>query len=156
MRHHIEGDYFAPTAKKAAAALIAALILIGPAVWIAGPFVGSAYLFGTIAFYGYYELLHRLEHTHPGVTAYGRWARRHHLYHHFEDARFNHGVTSPIWDLAFGTYRRAERVRVPRRLAGAFAWLLDEEGEIKEVHAGTYELKGKRRVEREAEMRVAA
>jgi sterol desaturase/sphingolipid hydroxylase (fatty acid hydroxylase superfamily) len=139
VRHHIEGDYFAPTWKK----LIVAVAVIGvvgvPAVAIAGG-AGAWYVGGLVGFYGVYEWLHRREHTHAGFGPYGRWARCHHFHHHFVDGRTNHGVTSPIWDVVFGTYRRPTTIAVPRKLC--MAWLLDPEtGGIRAAHAQTYLLR---------------
>ena len=140
VRHHVEGNYFAPTWKKLVAAALVAAVLCGPAIAIAGVANGVAYVAGLVAFYGVYEWLHRREHTHAGVGPYGRWARRHHFHHHFVDARTNHGVTSPLWDVAFGTYRRPTKIRVPVKLC--MAWLRDPvTGEIRSEHAGTYELR---------------
>jgi sterol desaturase/sphingolipid hydroxylase (fatty acid hydroxylase superfamily) len=137
VRHHIEGDYFAPTWKKLLAAALAAALLCIPALAVAGTTVGAAYVAGLITFYGVYEVLHRREHTHPGFGPYARWARRHHFHQHFVDARTNHGVTSPLWDLVFGTYRKPGTIKVPPRLC--MAWLKDPEtGDIREEHAGTF------------------
>jgi sterol desaturase/sphingolipid hydroxylase (fatty acid hydroxylase superfamily) len=120
-RHHSEGDYFAPSWKKLLIALTFTGVLCVPAVAVAGV-AGAAYVVGLIGFYGMYEVLHRREHTHAGIGPYARWARRHHFYHHFVDPRMNHGVTSPIWDLVFGTYRRPESViKVPAKLC--MRWL---------------------------------
>ena len=142
-RHHSQGDYFAPAHKKALAA-VAALVIVGPpSVLIAGPVYGGLYAGGLVAFYLYYEVLHRREHTHAGVGPYGRWARRHHFYHHFVDPSVNHGVTSPVWDVVFGTYRRPERIPVPRKLS--MVWLLDPStGDVRAEHAESYELRGRR------------
>lgn len=124
VRHHIEGDYFAPTWKKALIAGVVALALWAPATLIAGKATGGAYVVGLMGFYGVYEVLHRREHTHPGFGPYGRWARTHHFFHHFVDARKNHGVTSPLWDVVFGTYARPSApIRVPRKLR--MPWLED-------------------------------
>ncbi len=123
VRHHAEGNYFAPSHKKLLAAAVAAAVLIPPAALALGATLGAAYVGGLLGFYGVYEVLHRLEHVHPGLGAYGRWARRHHFTHHFVDARCNHGVTTPLWDLVFGTYRRPTRMTVPRKLA--MPWLTD-------------------------------
>lgn len=142
VRHHIEGDYFAPAWKKATVGVVMVSLVIGPAVWIAGWAAGTAWVAGFVGFYLTYEVLHRREHTHAGVGPYGRWARRHHFYHHFVDARFNHGVTSPIWDFVFGTYRTTEVIRVPPRLM--MAWLGDPETGVKPELAAHYALKGKR------------
>jgi len=139
IRHHIEGDYFAPMWKKLIAAGIFIAVLSPPAILVAGVPLGLAYVAGLISFYGVYEWHHRRDHTHPGFGPYGRWARRHHFHHHFVDGRTNHGVTTPLWDLAFGTYRKATVIRVPPKLA--MAWLLDPQTKaIRGEHAGTYQL----------------
>jgi len=139
IRHHAEGDYFAPTWKKMSVAAFAIAILSPPAILIVGAPIGLAYVIGLISFYGVYELHHRRDHTHPGFGPYGRWARRHHFHHHFVDARTNHGVTTPLWDLAFGTYRKATIIKVPPKLA--MAWLLDPVTKaIRAEYAGTYQL----------------
>lgn len=139
VRHHIEGDYFAPTWKKLIVAAIFAGVAIGPALLLAGP-AGYAYVAGLVGFYGVYEVLHRREHTHAGIGPYGRWARRHHFHHHFVDGRANHGVTSPLWDLVFGTYQRPSVIRVPAKLC--MAWLRDPAtGGIRPEHAHVYQLR---------------
>lgn len=144
--HHGKGNYFAPTWKKLGAAVIASAILIGPAVLLAGPVIGSAFVGGFVAFYLYYELLHRMEHVHEGIGRYGRWARRHHFHHHFKNPRMNHGVTSPIWDHVFGTYEEPEVIAVPEKLA--MPWLLDPA--TGDVHAHLQDLYTLRRVPRRA------
>jgi sterol desaturase/sphingolipid hydroxylase (fatty acid hydroxylase superfamily) len=91
----------------------------------AGTWVGAAIVAGALAIGGYpwagagwmsayiaYELLHR--HMHSGerggdagpLGRYHRWTRAHHLHHHVVDARSDYGVTSPVWDVVFRTYRR--------------------------------------------------
>ena len=147
VRHHIEGDYFAPTWKKLLAAAIATSILCGPALLVAGARVGVAYVLGLMAFYGVYEVLHRGEHTHAGIGPYGRWARRHHFHHHFVDGRTNHGVTSPLWDVVFGTYRRPTMIKVPAKLC--MAWLKDPStGEVIAAYAESFVLAGSSGAER--------
>jgi hypothetical protein len=121
-RHHALGNYFASAWLKAIASLI-----VGAGAWgLGGLAVGSAaaggFVFGLMAMYGAYELHHWLLHVHAGLGPYGRWARRHHFSHHFSDVRKNHGVTSPLWDIAFGTYQRPGRIMVPRKLA--MRWLI--------------------------------
>lgn len=138
IRHHIEGDYFAPTWKKLLAAAIAAAILAVPAILVVGPAIGMAYVAGLVGFFLVYEWHHRRDHTHAGLAAYGRWARRHHFHHHLVDARVNFGVTSPLWDLVFGTYRPTTIIKVPPRLA--MVWLVDETGAIRPEHADTFVL----------------
>lgn len=140
VRHHIEGNYFAPTWKKLIAAAIFAAVLLGPAIMIAGAPIGGAYVAGVVGCFGVYEWLHRREHTHAGIGTYGRWARRHHFHHHFVDGRTNHGVTTPLWDLVFGTYETPVVIPVPAKLC--MAWLLDPEtGDIRAEYAATYRLR---------------
>ena len=64
----------------------------------------TAFTGGMLGTYFWYELVHRRLHTHPPTHAYGRWACRNHLQHHFGSPMRNHGVTSPVWDKVFGTY----------------------------------------------------
>lgn len=142
VRHHVEGDYFAPSWKKAAAATLLFALVLGPAILAGGLAAGFGYCGGLVGCYLVYEILHRRLHVSAGVGFYGRWARRHHFYHHFVDARFNHGVTSPIWDLVFGTRRTAEVIGVPPRLM--MPWLGDPETGVRPELADTYELKVKK------------
>lgn len=138
VRHHSQGDYFAPTWKKVSAALLVGLSVGTPAAALVGRCAGVSFTAGLLAFYGVYEALHRLEHVFAGIGPYGRWARRHHFTHHFVDARKNHGVTSPLWDLVFGTYRAPGTIRVPSRLC--MSWLRDERGEVREDFRDTFVL----------------
>ena len=139
-RHHSEGDYFAPSWKKAGAAVVITGLAIGPAVLVAGTTGGMAYVAGFVSFYLYYEWLHRRLHTHPASNFYGDWARRHHFWHHFHNPTANHGVTSPIWDVVFGTRAVAEQVRVPERLA--MQWLVDPSTQdVWAAHQHSWELR---------------
>ena len=136
VRHHSEGDYFAPTWKKVGVAVLVTGALWWPAQALLGAGLAASYLGGLMGFYAVYEVLHRREHTHAGIGWYGRWARRHHFAHHYGDARFNHGVTTPLWDVVFGTYRSVDRVRVPSRFV--MPWLKDERGEVREEFRETF------------------
>jgi sterol desaturase/sphingolipid hydroxylase (fatty acid hydroxylase superfamily) len=140
LRHHVEGDYFAPTWKKAATAAVVTALLVAPVIWIAGAAHGLAYLAGLMGFYGFYEALHRRLHTHAGVGPHGRWARKHHFRHHLVDGRTNFGVTTPLWDVVFRTYRRPPAViQVPPRLC--MSWLLDPAtGAVRADQAGRFAL----------------
>jgi len=140
IRHHIEGNYFAATWKKLVVAAITAPIVATPAIALAGITNGLLYTLGFLTFYGMYELLHRREHTHAGIGPYGRFVRRHHFHHHFVDGRKNHGVTSPLWDLVFGTYQHPSQIKVPRKLC--MQWLMDPAtGNVRARHAHTYQLR---------------
>ncbi|MHB8877952.1 MAG: sterol desaturase family protein [Myxococcaceae bacterium] len=141
-RHHGEGDYFAPTWKKALVALCAFAIVGGLAAAVAGPSRGAAFALSFVSMYAAYELLHRRVHTHRGFGAYGRYLRRHHFHHHFANPRANHGVTTPLWDVVFRTLERPGRIRVPRKLQ--MRWLTDPAtGEVRAEELPFYELAGK-------------
>jgi sterol desaturase/sphingolipid hydroxylase (fatty acid hydroxylase superfamily) len=126
LAHHRDLAYFTPTLKKillasAVAPIVGAFVALPLGLGVAIPFT-----VGFIAMYTVYEWLHRRIHTHAPLNAYGRWARRHHLYHHHGNPKLNHGVTSPIWDVVFGTLHRPEVVRVPRRKQET--WMTDAPG----------------------------
>jgi sterol desaturase/sphingolipid hydroxylase (fatty acid hydroxylase superfamily) len=139
-RHHIEGDYFAPTWKKLVSACVVTLLVGGLAIQLVGLANGLGYVLGLMSCYATYEWAHRFEHTHAAMGPYGRWARRHHFRHHLVDARSNFGVTTPLWDLVFRTYEAPPAViKVPPRLA--MRWLLDPAtGQVAAPHAATFEL----------------
>ena len=52
----------------------------------------------------------------------------------------NHGVSSPLWDLVFGTAERPTWCGCPRRLA--LPWLLDADGELRPSSPTDYVLVG--------------
>ena len=129
IRHHATGDWFAPALWKIKASLGAAVPLGLISSLLTGPALGLSFTTGFLFFYACYEVLHRRLHTHAGWGTYGRWARRHHFSHHFGNSNYNHGVTSPIWDLCFGTHQRPSKIRVPRKKA--MVWLLDDAGAVR-------------------------
>jgi sterol desaturase/sphingolipid hydroxylase (fatty acid hydroxylase superfamily) len=136
-RHHSQ-DYFAPTWKKALAAA-AVFVLVGgaPTALFGGPY-GFAFAASFVSMYAAYELVHRRVHTHRGLGAWGRLLRRHHFHHHFANPRANFGVTSPFWDVVFGTREAPGLVRVPAKLR--MAWLVDGAGALRPEFAPFYEL----------------
>lgn len=141
LAHHTDPTYFAPTSRK----LLAAGVAISSVTAALAPIVGArragAFALGFTAAYGAYELLHRRIHTHPATGPYGRWARRHHLAHHYRTPRENHGVTSAVWDRVFRTRLPVEQLRVPRRSAPA--WMTDARGALRPELAEDYVLVGK-------------
>jgi len=139
-RHHAEVDYFAPWWQKALAALAATAILLPVLSVLAGVLHGGIATLGFVAMYLLYEVLHRRAHTRAPRGHYGRWRRKHHFAHHFTDPRRAQGVTTPFWDLVFGTRLPVKRVRVPRRLA--MRWLVTAGGEILPEYVADYELVG--------------
>ncbi len=142
LAHHADVSYFAPTYKK----VIATALVGGTTGTVLFLLLGITGLFASLGFvvmYVTYEVIHRLLHTHAGRTRYGRWARRHHLYHHYRRPQLNHGVTTPIWDFVFGTLEVPDTVKVPRRMA--LAWMLDDDGELHPELTDEYLLIGKKK-----------
>jgi len=115
----------------------------GGLAWlVVGP-VGALLGAGWIAGYGFYDWIHWRAHRRPIAHPYERWVRRHHFHHHFGHPLDNHGVTSPVWDLVFGTYKRVDGpVRVPRRMA--MIWLLDDDGAVRSEYADDYLVAGRK------------
>jgi hypothetical protein len=138
-KHHATTSYFSPSRKKTIAA-VGTMVVVAPlAMALVGVAGGGAYGIGSVAMYVTYEVVHRRAHTHGPRGRYGRWLRRHHFTHHFLAPHKNHGVTSPLWDVVFGTYQRATVVRVPAR--HAMPWLLDRvTGAVRLEYAADYVL----------------
>jgi sterol desaturase/sphingolipid hydroxylase (fatty acid hydroxylase superfamily) len=142
LEHHTKVDYFAPMWLKLAMAF-PTLALIAVAGMAAAASFGLALAAGTFASWLVYEWVHRRIHVAAPRGRYGAWARRHHLSHHFGLAHANHGVTSPLWDLLFGTYVEPQVIRVPHRFAAKFPWLCEERDgspAVRPAFAGLYVL----------------
>ncbi|HXH17686.1 MAG TPA: sterol desaturase family protein [Chitinophagales bacterium] len=123
LRHHRETNYFAPAYKKAIAATIVVSLVAAVTGFLSGRLQGISFALGLGIMYTAYEFIHKRAHTHAPINFYGRWLRKHHFYHHFKDPKKNHGVTSPIWDIVFGTNVNPGVVTVPRALSPP--WLID-------------------------------
>jgi sterol desaturase/sphingolipid hydroxylase (fatty acid hydroxylase superfamily) len=140
LHHHADVMYFAPWYKKLAAATVLLVVLTPLLTWSLGA-VGLAGVVGFVLMYLSYELIHYGLHVARPRTRYGRWARRHHLYHHFKRPHLNHGVTSPLWDIVFGTLEVPGQVGVPRKQA--LPWMLTKSGDLDPRFAGEYQLVGR-------------
>jgi sterol desaturase/sphingolipid hydroxylase (fatty acid hydroxylase superfamily) len=92
------------------------IFVIGtPIGWLIGGPAGAAAAFATaLALFALYEFCHCVQHL-PFTPRY-EWLRtlkKHHLAHHFHSEQGNFGITSFLWDRAFGTLYRAVQ-EVPR------------------------------------------
>ena len=81
--------------------------------WAAtGSWRAASYLFiGLVAGYFCYEWLHFQAHHGRLRLRPFRYLRKYHLLHHHRTPGLRFGVTSPLFDLAFGTFRPAVRRR---------------------------------------------
>jgi sterol desaturase/sphingolipid hydroxylase (fatty acid hydroxylase superfamily) len=102
--HHARLDErrlaIAPWFSMLGGALVQALILFT----VFGPAQGGAILTGLLLGYAAYEWTHYGTHYRVARTRYGRYLRAWHLAHHHKSPRARFGVTSPFWDVVFGTY----------------------------------------------------
>jgi sterol desaturase/sphingolipid hydroxylase (fatty acid hydroxylase superfamily) len=83
---------------------------IAVVVWTAfrllcGPLAVWPVFAGCALGYLVYDYTHYYTHHAKPKTALGKWLRRYHLRHHHEHEESRFGVSSPLWDLVFGTYK---------------------------------------------------
>ena len=144
LAHHARQEY---QVNSVSVLMWGAVLFVGLAVlplllWCAVPgAVALAFGIAWATAYFVYEWIHAVDHLRPPRNAYGRWTRRTHFHHHFEAPLRNFGVTTPIWDLVFGTYDPVSQVAVPRRLVPV--WLLDDLGGLKGEFADSYRVRGR-------------
>lgn len=145
LKHHANVTYFSPASKKAASAAGATAIVL-PATWATtGPDTAIGYTSGVIGMYLVYEWVHRRIHTHPARTPHGRFIRRQHLEHHAGSPMRNFGVTTAVFDRAFGTFDPTTTVTLPRRIAPV--WMLDADDEVRPELRAEYVVRGTRRMD---------
>ena len=74
----------------------------------------ASYLFiGMSGGYFYYQWLHFHCHHHKSRRRFLKYLRRYHLLHHYKTPELRFGVTSPLFDLLFGTFQPVvKRARV--------------------------------------------
>ncbi len=70
---------------------------------------------GLILGYVGYDLVHYDLHHGKAYTSFGRFMRRYHNGHHFATHDLRFGITSPLWDLVFGTILRRDPAVSARR-----------------------------------------
>ena len=72
-------------------------VVLGAPHWVAPVFSGL------IAGYLTYDMLHYATHHIPMHGRYGKFLRKYHMLHHFKTPDQRFGVSSPLWDMVFGT-----------------------------------------------------
>jgi sterol desaturase/sphingolipid hydroxylase (fatty acid hydroxylase superfamily) len=84
----------------------------GPAVIFAAAYyflVGGSWswtlLAGTASGYVAYDWIHYYTHHARPTWPLGKWLRKYHMVHHHSTENVKFGVSSPLWDLVFGTWR---------------------------------------------------
>jgi dihydroceramide fatty acyl 2-hydroxylase len=70
-----------------------------------GPARFATVLAGTVVGYIAYDWIHFYTHHGRPRNAIGKALRRYHMLHHFKSPHAFYGVSSPLWDLVFGTWK---------------------------------------------------
>lgn len=88
-----------------AAAIFVASALFGVTFLLMGE---AAYAFfpGFLVGYAGYLFVHFIVHAYQPPKNVFKWLWINHAVHHYKDHDRNYGVSSPLWDYVFGTYRR--------------------------------------------------
>lgn len=59
----------------------------------------------------HYEWVHYIAHiAYRPRTLFGRWMKKYHLWHHYKNEHFWFGVSNPVMDFVYRTYRSPEAV----------------------------------------------
>jgi len=91
------------------------LVLPPVAIWPIAAAVSAVYYFvfgayfwpvlgGTAAGYIAYDWMHFYTHHANPKRGIGKFIKRYHMMHHFDSPHHRFGITSPLWDLVFGSY----------------------------------------------------
>jgi sterol desaturase/sphingolipid hydroxylase (fatty acid hydroxylase superfamily) len=106
LMHH--ADDTAPIAAPVFVVMAGTWVVWAMLAPVAGGRVAALIVCGIYIGYNHYALLHHLLHHHEAIAAHlglTRMRGRHRAHH--RDHEVNFGVTSPLWDHIFGTYRPA-------------------------------------------------
>lgn len=90
----------APWQTMAGGGAIHAALFVGLFGW-----AGAVIFGGMMVGYAWYEWVHYGTHYFVARTRLGRYQRAYHLAHHHKSPKARFGVTSPFWDVVFGTYQ---------------------------------------------------
>ena len=71
--------------------------LLGIPAWVAPTFAGF------IAGYLVYDMTHYATHHFPMRRGFLKFLKRYHMQHHYKTPTARFGVSSPLWDMVFGT-----------------------------------------------------
>jgi sterol desaturase/sphingolipid hydroxylase (fatty acid hydroxylase superfamily) len=76
--------------------LVFGVVLAAPQ-WVAPLFSGF------VTGYLIYDMTHYATHHFPMRSGYLKYLKRYHMQHHFKTPNQRYGVSSPLWDMVFGT-----------------------------------------------------
>lgn len=107
--HHDEPLALIGTPSFASSGLILAGFFLAPLA-LTGVLFASGFASGALLGYAGYMAVHHAVHhfqPRPGSALYR--ARLRHMAHHYHGAHGNYGVTTPVWDMLFGTVVEGRR-----------------------------------------------
>ncbi len=93
--------------------ILIAIILGYPLYLIIGPRYFDGFFAGLISGYIWYDMTHYAVHHMKPRSDLGAKLRRHHYLHHFKTPDARYGVSTPLWDVVFGTMPKDERAPTP-------------------------------------------
>jgi sterol desaturase/sphingolipid hydroxylase (fatty acid hydroxylase superfamily) len=85
---------------------------------LAGSYHWLACFAGSIVGYLAYDWIHYYTHHFAPTTRLGKFMRRYHMEHHYKDSNAHFGISSPLWDLVFGTWRAESKQPAPATTKG--------------------------------------
>jgi sterol desaturase/sphingolipid hydroxylase (fatty acid hydroxylase superfamily) len=74
-------------------------LILGLSLWLLPTFAG--FLTGYII----YDMIHYATHHFPMRSGAAKWIKQHHMRHHYKNPDLWYGVSSPLWDVVFGTMK---------------------------------------------------
>ena len=86
-----------------------AALFFGGFVLIFGAPAAYPLFAGLLVGYLFYDYTHYYVHHFVPKSALGKRLREQHMRHHFQDHRYGYGVSSPVWDVVFGTLPRKRK-----------------------------------------------
>ena len=105
--HGIHHDYPWDGDRLVMPPIVSILVAVGlwfPAKAVFGMHHVWGFMGGLAIGYVWYDLTHYYLHHAVPRTALGRWLRKYHMVHHFATPHVRYGISTPLWDLVFGTY----------------------------------------------------
>ena len=107
--HHEDPDDPMRSVIPLSATIPAGIVLYGIVLCILPTAVG-AWMVGVFTLnYLFYDVMHWRSHQLRGGTRIEQFLRRNHMIHHYSHERWNFGVSSPVWDILFGTFSARRR-----------------------------------------------
>ena len=88
--------------------LLLSSLVLGISYLLIGPWA-FAFTAGFILGYAIYLLIHYILHVYSPPENRFKYLWQHHAIHHFHDDTVAYGVSSPLWDIIFGTMPKRKK-----------------------------------------------